>query len=138
MVLNCPKPLRKKRRCAARPKARAQVDTQLSGPSLEPAATADTKHRHLELVKESSSSCGPPVLGCYGIANGSVENQELQATRKKKKRGESKKLTGDQRAKRKEESLADARPCVLNQVPPSRRCMVHLKATSEGSLENKG
>ena len=138
MVLNFPKPLEKKRRCAARPKAGTQVDTQLSAPSLEPAASADTKHRQLELVEESSSSCGPPALGCYGIASGSMENQELQATRKKKKRGESKKLTGDQRAKRKEESLADARPCVLNQVPPSRRCMVHLKATNEGSLENKG
>ena len=27
-----------------------------------------------EVPKESSSSCGPPALGCYGIAGGSLED----------------------------------------------------------------
>ena len=104
MVLNCQRPPKKKRRCAK---------------------------MHKDEPKESSSSCGPPALGCYGIAGGSLEdgrdslkgisqprepglvpaagadecNTESETqqskTKRKKTRGQKKKLTGDQRAERK-------------------------------------
>ena len=86
---------------------------------------------HKDEPKESSSSCGPPALGCYGIAGGSLEDggdslkgisqprepglvpaagadeckreseTQKSKTKRKNKRGQKNKLTGNQRAERK-------------------------------------
>ena len=105
---------------------------------------------HKDVPKESSSSCDTPALGCYGIAGGSLEDgrdslkgisqprepglvpaagadeckreseTQKSKTKRKNKRGQKNKLTGNQRAERKV-----TQPC------EPRRATLEVKNTSQ-------